>query len=435
MALSIVEGFKTDLDILSKARDDTSHKLQDAIRALAEARQRVLDLQQQVVLFTSHMDTNESIEAKMRESLEFWVKHPPTDGSDPTFRLPDMVLARVFSYVPMCEVFLSVALVCRRWSRLVKTKSVTRHFKFDIRFTKYVAGELIPVELEEDCPVNCIVVFKNGTRLYAGLNDASVSGWNLTGGFAPAKTQRLLGHTESVNCLALSPDDRVLFSGADDSKIKVWDTTEGSCLKTVEALDGVSFLLGATQSFYSVDSLSEDYCVKVWSCDSFDQIQTLRHGSVSVSALTLTSDGRLVTGDWDGSIILWSAGEHMQELKIPAHSQVIHCLTVSNNLLYSGSEDGQVCIWDLSEGPSNCQIVGIVSHPTTHLTVAAMSRVVICNGDGRMFTGEDDGCITMWSTYDNSAKLSMVGALGILSLSFTQGRLFAGDGSDTIRIY
>lgn len=51
------------------------------------------------------------------------------------------------------------------------------------------------------------------------------------------------GHTNWVRCAKFSPDGRLIISCSDDKTIKLWDVSTGRCIKTINEVKGILYML------------------------------------------------------------------------------------------------------------------------------------------------------------------------------------------------
>jgi WD40 repeat protein len=113
----------------------------------------------------------------------------------------------------------------------------------------------------------------------------------------------LAGHTDFINVIAALTDTH-LISGSWDGTIRVWDVTHGACLNTM-ALGAVVWTLAVLPDgrvASGLDGEAEQLCI--WNPSAWERVAHVPGHMSAVSALAVSLDGRLVSGDDRGTIIV-----------------------------------------------------------------------------------------------------------------------------------
>jgi WD40 repeat protein len=153
--------------------------------------------------------------------------------------------------------------------------------------------------------VPCMLVSPAGDTLLAGLEEGSISVWDL-----PEGRQRysLEGHTSKVTGMSFLPDLRHFVSGSWDGSLRLWDLASGCQVAALETKDfawGVAGL-GATRDGEAVVYASRDGWIRHWNLRT--QAVTNLFVLPAVTAVALSPDDRwLVCGDQSGGtwILNW----------------------------------------------------------------------------------------------------------------------------------
>eukprot|EP01134_Creolimax_fragrantissima_P001216 CFRG1216T1 len=135
------------------------------------------------------------------------------------------------------------------------------------------------------------------------------------------------------------------------------------------------FVGGAENSVRKVD-ISTNTTVKV-----------LKKQMGPISALA-TTEGLLVTGSWDKSILVWDTSNFTVLYNLIGHSDYIKSLCIMGNVLFSGGADKTLIQWDLSTG----------KRVRTFQRLHRRSIEAICVGPDAdiVYTASSDGTIRMW---------------------------------------
>jgi hypothetical protein len=220
--------------------------------------------------------------------------------------------------------------------------------------------------------ISTLVGTRNGEFLCAG---SSPTGNLYIWETATGKLIRVCkAHYRSITCLAVSLDGAFIFTGSDDGLVHVWRLAElvsfakesGIANKPVCTLSGHTLSISGiccSGAFHVITS-SHDHTCKIWNIASSRLVASLSFSStVSCSTVTDSMGRELFVGTGDGSIHIVSL---WNELSIPpiesarkkerlggGHSGAVTYLSYNgpsssySSFLFSGAEDGSVCMWNV----------------------------------------------------------------------------------------
>ncbi|KAH7922669.1 WD40 repeat-like protein [Leucogyrophana mollusca] len=240
-------------------------------------------------------------------------------------------------------------------------------------------------------PVNSVTIMPDGTWFTAGLEDSTVSIWEVEGG--DVVSGPFLGQIGAITAVAFSPDGR-MFRGSAEGVLCSWSPKSGqsyigffsgglggrACGATIASIaispDGTKLACG-----------SHDNIVRVWSTDNpSTQLWSSEGGAGTamdapgghtgrVKSVVFTPSGRqVVSGSYDGTIRIWDAATG-QLAKGPfaldeRTENLINSVAISpdGRTIATGSNDGIVRLWNFATGKM------IISMPQ-HWHMAAVNCV------------------------------------------------------------
>ncbi len=253
-----------------------------------------------------------------------------------------------------------------------------------------------------DCPesfsgsdVLLLETTQNGSTAISGDCRGRIELWNV----ADCRMVRSFqAHSGDIKCLKVMPDGDVFVSVGREGAIRFWSISDPQHVWTRNRLVSLSsslfhfieqspirFLRAITEflcknicGITKVDSLAlspegdvvatgmEDETIRLWnatdgklrtrlrSTTRFTHwLQRLLGRVASIECLAVTPDGQiLVSGSRDGKIRFWSISEGRLLRTLDAHSSAVSCFAVAPNgrLLISGGRDKTVRIWSFPDG-------------------------------------------------------------------------------------
>jgi WD40 repeat protein/transcriptional regulator with XRE-family HTH domain len=304
--------------------------------------------------------------------------------------------------------------------------------------------------------VDCVVWSPDGRTLASSGMDRTIWLWDVQSRSSRAV---LHGHTTFVRGLAFTPDSRHLLSGSEDGTLRLWDverdeallvlqgyatalydldwSPDGTKIASASFENGVSLwlvdgraggmllreLVGHTWSVYGVAwspdggvlaSSGLDNAIRLWDPDTGSSLQVtgdLDHPDTLFWGVAWSPDGKLLaSATVRRGVLLWEVEASSGRWIGRELSLWIRRLTFSpdGNLLLAGAEDGDLYMWDVSDGrllqrlPGNHGAAMSVawSPDGTRLASVGMSR-----GGGELLVWDAQTGARLYHLHEPSASL------------------------------
>ncbi|KAK5950224.1 WD domain protein [Knufia fluminis] len=205
--------------------------------------------------------------------------------------------------------------------------------------------------------------------LASASDDKSILLWTPLSSDFPIQPSPLIGHSNYVYSLAFSPKGNMLVTGSYDEAVFLWDVRSARVMRQLPAhsdpVSGVDFVRDGTM----VCSCASDGLIRIWDAGTGQCLKTLvDEDRKAVTAVRFSPNGRYVLA-WtlDSSIRLWrylgtDGGGCVKTYQGHKNTQYSlggtigeydavddeTSMTKREAFVASGSEDGDVFVWDIN---------------------------------------------------------------------------------------
>ncbi|KAG6868681.1 hypothetical protein C0993_011911 [Termitomyces sp. T159_Od127] len=158
-------------------------------------------------------------------------------------------------------------------------------------------------------------------------------------------------HTNTIYCLQLYtyPSGlQVLFTGSRDRTVREWNLTTGLVERVIGGIHTASVLSVCVHGGY-LASAGSDYRVVVWDLEKNQLHKVLMEHTDSVLCVRF-DDKRLVSCSKDHTVRTYSFPDLTPQYVLGAHRAAVNAVSISQNLIASGSGDKSIKIWDANTG-------------------------------------------------------------------------------------
>ncbi|MDO4584232.1 MAG: WD40 repeat domain-containing protein [Planctomycetia bacterium] len=222
----------------------------------------------------------------------------------------------------------------------------------------------------------------DGKKLVSGATDGTIRVWDV-------KRRESLGcwegHQGWVNSLVFTPNGEKVISVSEDKTIRIWDVATGAMEVTFTQRTPIRAVTISPDGkrFYAANSMGY---VAVYDLPKKEKNYDFQANSGPISSLKMTSEGSLISSDWNGSIQVWNLTNNEVTGFFPHVRGVSETvLSPDEKWLATGSDDRRTRVYDF------------VSGECLH-TLPYNSRGLAFTLDGKyLLGGRDDRKIRFWN--------------------------------------
>lgn len=174
------------------------------------------------------------------------------------------------------------------------------------------------------------------------------------------RLRRLEGHNDIVTCVVAV--DSMVVSGSRDTTVKVWHVPTATEHKNLGGHSGgvtclsapppefckrLAWSLSLSDKERFILSGSADCCVKIWALDIGQCVKSIyTFNAVTALCFVPEGDGYIITGSDGGKVQAWSWHTFQNCQSINAHQEAVTSLQSQGPLVFSGSAEGGVSVWE-----------------------------------------------------------------------------------------
>ncbi|PRP76907.1 hypothetical protein PROFUN_06185 [Planoprotostelium fungivorum] len=266
--------------------------------------------------------------------------------------------------------------------------------------------------------VNSIDISPLGGLGVSGADDGQLCVWDASNGNV---MKTLVGHVGDVLTCQFFPSGQVVLSGASDLMIKIWSPVDGDCAATCVGHSGGILDLGIIDRGRNIVSCSRDGSAKLWEVGSQTIITELFRQNSAVNCCSIartdqswggrertpddreygTSDKLVALGTEDGTIEMIDLRSTSSVLSKREASAINDIIMTSDERMVSAHEDGSVKVWDTrnSTGP-------VVDAKLSHSPINCLDS----SSSDLLYLGTGDGGVYLWDVREKRVTSQYTGS-------------------------
>ncbi|KAJ3062499.1 WD repeat-containing protein 83, partial [Podochytrium sp. JEL0797] len=239
---------------------------------------------------------------------------------------------------------------------------------------------------------------KSGEYVATGGADRSVKLWNPHTGLC---VKTYAGHGKEVLGIAISTDNTKFASAGGDKAAILWDVATGRSIRKFTGhaarINAVAFNFDASV----VVTASYDATVRFWDCrsQSYTPIQVLTEAKDSVSSVQVTQQD-VLTGSVDGKLRVYDIRMGLCTVDDVGHSITSARFSNDLNCILASTLDSTIRLFDKENGEMLASYQG---HKNGDYKIIS----TLSNDDAQVWSGSEDGRICCWDLVEGTMEYSI----------------------------
>jgi len=243
--------------------------------------------------------------------------------------------------------------------------------------------------------------------------------------------QRLQGHKGHVKTVVFQPQGEWLASAGYDKRIILWSLSTGKQIQPEwetpewETPEKVWTLAVSPNGKY-LASGGKDNDITLWNVKTGSKRIFTGHED-DIRELAFSSDGKLASASYDGTVRLWDIATGEELHKLVGHTDKVYTVAFSqdNKWLASGSKDTTVRLWEVDSGKPKYSLIGH-KKGVFGISFSADGRYVV--------SASDDMTLRMWDVQSGVTMRVLQGhTAGVNGVVISAGKIFSVSDDATVR--
>ncbi|XP_053670066.1 p21-activated protein kinase-interacting protein 1-like [Anopheles nili] len=204
--------------------------------------------------------------------------------------------------------------------------------------------------LHHDGTINTLVFSNDGSYLFAGSNDGSMSAISMAKMSVVKSWTR--AHKSAVQCISIHPQGKMALSLGSDMTLKTWDLVTGRTLFTTALNKNAKYGHVLIDVQWSPDgehfALLGNRVVDIISIDTTRSIRTIELESKPCTMCWLSRE-EIAVGLENGVLMMVNVHQEKQQEKLQIYDSRIKAFAILGDYIATASSAGDVSLWQLSD--------------------------------------------------------------------------------------
>jgi len=212
------------------------------------------------------------------------------------------------------------------------------------------------------------------------------------------------GHLSGVYSLSLHPTLDILVTAGRDAVARVWDMRTRQNIHVLGGHTGTVSDVKCQEADPQVITGSMDSTIRLWDLAAGKSMAVLTHHKKSVRALALhPNEFTFASGSAD-NVKQWKCPEGTFMQNFEGHNAIVNTLSInSDNVLFSGADNGSMCFYDWKSG-YKYQSLETTVQPGSLEAEAGIFASTFDKTGLRLITCEADKTIKIWKQDENATE-------------------------------
>uniref|UniRef100_A0A182NQY8 Uncharacterized protein n=1 Tax=Anopheles dirus TaxID=7168 RepID=A0A182NQY8_9DIPT len=211
-------------------------------------------------------------------------------------------------------------------------------------------GTKVTEFLHHDGTINTLVFSNNGSHLFAGSNDGSMTAINMAK-LAVDKTWKN-AHKGGVQSISIHPQGKMALSLGGDMTLKTWDLITGRALFTTALNKNSKYGRVLTDVQWSQDgehfALIGNRVVDIISIETTRSVRTLEFDTKPITMCWLSNE-EIAVGLESGALVMANIHEEDQQEQLQIYDTRLKAISCLGNYIATASSAGDVSLWHLND--------------------------------------------------------------------------------------
>lgn len=287
-------------------------------------------------------------------------------------------------------------------------------------------------------PVTCVAVTSEGGTAYTGSKDCCLIQWDIEhGGKSIWKGRRLEGfeggHCHEVLSVAVSSDGKYVASGGRDGLVRLWDPRSQQLIDSFKGhrdiITSVRFAKDSAHLFTG----SADRTIKSWNITDMAYIESLFGHQSGVTDIACIGSDFAVSSSSDRSLRFWKVDQSSQLVFNGPKANTDAVAMLTSQYFAAGASDGCISLWSTQKKKA------LHSVEQAHGEGHWISSLESIPQSDLLFSGSHDGQLRLWDcslqsngrgTMSAAGAIPVTGFVNGISVSANGRVLVAGVGQE-----